>query len=149
MLSSSLTSLFTRDLEKLKQEISLYNREEDLWRVSEGITNSGGNLCLHLIGNLNTYIGVGILKTEYIRHRDLEFSLKDIPRSELINKIDETKDMVMQALKLVSDEDMEDMFPMVVWDSPTRMDFTLIHLHSHLNYHLGQINYHRRLIHKH
>jgi len=149
MLSSSLTSLFTRDLEKLKQEISLYNQEEDLWRVNEGITNSGGNLCLHLIGNLNTYIGVGILKTEYIRHRDLEFSLKDIPRSELFSKIDETKDIVNQALKLVSDDDMEGMFPVIVWDSPTRMDFTLIHLHSHLNYHLGQINYHRRLIHKH
>lgn len=147
MLSSSLASLFTRDLEKLKQEISLYNREEDFWRVNEGITNSGGNLCLHLIGNLNTYIGVGILKTEYIRNRDLEFSLKDIPRSELINKIDETKDIVNQALRLVSDDDMKEMFPVIVWDSPTRMDFTLIHLYSHLNYHLGQINYHRRLFH--
>jgi hypothetical protein len=146
MLSTTLNSLFSRDLEKLKQEISLYNRGEDLWKVAEGITNSGGNLCSHLIGNLNTYIGVGILKKEYIRHRDLEFSLKDIPKSELLSKIDETIDMVTQALKLVSDADMEGMFPMIVWGSPTRMDFTLIHLHSHLNYHLGQINYHRRLI---
>jgi hypothetical protein len=84
MLIETLKRLFTRDLNKLKAEIELYRNEKNIWRTDEGIANSAGNLCLHLTGNLNAYIGAELGNTVYIRERDLEFSLQNIPRQELV-----------------------------------------------------------------
>lgn len=103
-------------------------------------------MCLHLVGNLNAYIGLGLAKTGYVRKRDLEFSSKDISKVELIHKIDETIKVVLAGLDNLTESQMKENFPLVVWDKPTEMEYTLVHLISHLNYHLGQINYHRRLI---
>ena len=84
MLIQTLKTLFRRDLEKLSHEINLYKDETVLWHIEKGIANSAGNLCMHLIGNLNTYIGAELGQTGYVRHRELEFSLKNIPRTELL-----------------------------------------------------------------
>lgn len=146
MLTETLKSLFTRDLNKLKSEIELYRNESDIWKIQEGITNSAGNLCLHLIGNLNTYAGAEFGKTGYIRNRALEFSLKDIPKTELLSKIDETIVVVNYALNNISEEELKMEFPILVFESKTSTEFFLIHLSTHLAYHLGQINYHRRLL---
>ncbi|MGB4846634.1 MAG: DUF1572 family protein [Saprospiraceae bacterium] len=146
MLIETLRNLFARDLNKLKTEIESYRDEFKLWHVEKNITNSGGNLCLHLIGNLNTYIGAVIGKTNYIRHRELEFSLKDIPKSELISKITDTIAIVDNALSHLTDEDLGNEYPLLVLDEKTSTGFLLVHLTTHLTYHLGQINYHRRLL---
>jgi hypothetical protein len=146
MLTETLKHLFLRDLAKLKTEIELYNNEKALWLIDKSIANSAGNLCLHLIGNLNTYIGKEIGKTGYVRHRDLEFSLKDIPRSELVQKIEETMRIVEAALNTVTEEQLRQEYPILVFESKTSTEFFLVHLATHLAYHLGQINYHRRLL---
>ncbi|GAB4037833.1 DinB family protein [Spirosoma gilvum] len=146
MLLDVLNTLFQRDLAKLRQEISLYKDEKNIWVVDKSIANSAGNLCLHLIGNLNTYIGAEFGKTGYVRHRDLEFSLKDIPRTELLAKIDETMIVVEKGLSNVTEEQLADEYPMLVFDKPTSTEYFLVHLTTHLTYHLGQINYHRRLL---
>jgi uncharacterized damage-inducible protein DinB len=146
MLIQTLKKLFRRDLEKLKQEISLYEDEKKIWLVEKGIANSAGNLCLHLIGNLNTYIGTEIGKTGYIRHRDLEFSQKNIPQQELIKKIDDTILVVETALDVVTDEQLNEEYPLLVFTEKTSTEYFLVHLVAHLSYHLGQINYHRRLL---
>ena len=146
MLNETLKELFIRDLNKLKEEISAYKKESDLWVTTGTIKNSGGNLCLHLIGNLNTYIGAKLGEVDYTRQRDLEFSDKDVPRSVLLDNIDETIDFVTQGLDSVTTEQLKGMFPEKIWATETKMDFTLIHIHSHLMYHLGQINYHRRMM---
>lgn len=57
MLNQWLAQILSRDLLNLKEELSLYNNEAQLWKVSEGIGNSAGNLALHLVGNLNHFIG--------------------------------------------------------------------------------------------
>ena len=90
MLTQTLKALFRRDLEQLKREIELYQDEKIIWHIEKGISNSAGNLCLHLVGNLNAFIGAELGQTGYVRHRDLEFSLKNIPRIELLSKITET-----------------------------------------------------------
>lgn len=146
MIIETLKTLFTRDLKKLRTEIELYKHEDRIWHVERSIANSGGNLCLHLIGNLNAYIGVGLAKSNYVRQRDLEFSLKDIPRAELLGKIDKTIDVVESGLDNLTLDRLDQDFPVVVWDKPTGMEYTLVHLSTHLNYHLGQINYHRRIL---
>lgn len=146
MVIESLKSLFNRDLNKLKSEIELYQNESQIWEIKEHISNSAGNLCLHLIGNLNTYIGAEIGKTGYIRNRPLEFSLKDIPKSELIEKIEDTILIVNKALDSLTESDLEQIYPQIVFEKEMTTGFFLIHLSTHLAYHLGQINYHRRMI---
>jgi uncharacterized damage-inducible protein DinB len=142
----TLKALFNRDLDKLKAEIELYKNEDRIWHFENSIANSAGNLCLHLVGNLNTYIGDGLGKSGYVRQRDLEFSLKNIPKQELVQKIDATKIVVKAGLDATSEAQLTDDFPIMIWDKPMGMEYTLMHLLTHLNYHLGQINYHRRLL---
>ncbi|WP_293906465.1 DUF1572 family protein [Sphingobacterium sp. UBA5670] len=146
MLIQTLKSLFHRDLKKLRDEISLYRQEENMWIIENCISNSAGNLCLHLIGNLQTYIGAEIGKTGYIRDRAAEFSLKDIPRSILLDKIDDTIAVVTKALDLLSEDQLEEIYPILVFEEKTTTAYFLVHLTTHLTYHLGQINYHRRLL---
>lgn len=147
MLKDSLKSLFTRDLNKLKSEIEQYQNEQNIWRIDQNIANSAGNLCLHLVGNLNTYVGAELGKTGYVRDRPLEFSLKDVPRTELISKVEATIKVVNDSLDLLTDEDMERDYPLVkVVEGGNSIVFMLMHLFGHLTYHLGQINYHRRLL---
>jgi hypothetical protein len=146
MLIETLKILFNRDLNKLKFEIESYEYENQMWTVNNDISNSGGNLCLHLIGNLNTYIGAEIGKTGYIRNRPLEFSLKDIPKSELIQKIEDTIIVVNNAFEVLTEEDLNAIYPQIVFEKEMTTGFFLVHLATHLAYHLGQINYHRRLI---
>ena len=146
MLIETLKSLFNRDLNKLKVEIESYQNENQLWAIDKNLSNSGGNLCLHLIGNINTYIGAEIGKTGYVRNRPLEFSLKDIPKSELIGKIEETIIVVNNTLDLLSEEDLNTIYPQIVFEKEMTTGFFFVHLSTHLAYHLGQINYHRRLL---
>lgn len=146
MLIDTLISLFERDLNKLKTEIESYPNEFQIWKIEHQISNSAGNLCLHLIGNLNTYIGAELGKTGYIRNRPLEFSLKDIPKSELLSSIDKTLEIIINTLKSLTDQDLEKIYPQIVFEKEMTTGFFLVHLSTHLAYHLGQINYHRRLI---
>lgn len=147
MLKETFKSLYTRDLNRLKGEIGQYKNEQNLWRIEKDIANSAGNLCLHLIGNLNTFIGKELGKTDYVRNRDLEFSTKNVPRTELIIKIEETIDMVNEALDKLNEQDMLSEYPQVkIVEGGSSVGFMLIHLSTHLVYHLGQINYHRRLL---
>lgn len=146
MLIETLQTIFARDLKRLQTEIESYRDETIIWKVDKSIANSAGNLCLHLIGNLNAYIGAGLAKTGYVRRRDLEFLLKDIQRAELLQQIEATMQVVEAGLKNVSAAQLLQDFPVQIWDKPTGMEYTLVHLTTHLNYHLGQINYHRRLL---
>lgn len=142
----TLVTLFNRDLNKLKIEIQSYQNETKIWYTDKEISNSAGNLCLHIIGNLNTYIGAQIGKTNYIRNRELEFSNKDVPKSVLLAQIDDTILMLNQSLKMVSNEELQKEYPLLIFENKTSTEFLLIHLTTHLAYHLGQINFHRRLL---
>lgn len=144
----TLKILFDRDLKRLRNEIEQYNNETDIWKIEVQINNSAGNLCLHLVGNLNTYIGKELGNTGYVRNRELEFSLKNVPIQELLEKIDNTIEMIDQVLDHLDQALLEKEYPILVFEQKTTTEYFLIHLTTHLSYHLGQINYHRRLIEK-
>lgn len=146
MLFQTLSELFERDLEKLAEEIRLYKDEYDIWKTTSGINNSGGNLCLHLVGNLNHFIGAVLGNTGYIRHRDDEFNLKNVLREDLILNIDNCKLIIKNTLAKLTDADLEKDFPLEKHGEVLSNEHMLLHLFGHLNYHLGQINYHRRMI---
>lgn len=146
MLHQTLPELYERDLLKLKEEISLYKSEADLWLVKNEISNSAGNLCLHLIGNLNHFIGATLGNSGYVRTREVEFSSKNIPVKKLNTEVDEVIKIVMDTLGKLSNTDYEKDFPLLKHDKVVSTEHMLLHLLTHLSYHLGQINYHRRLI---
>ncbi|PIY11451.1 MAG: DinB superfamily protein [Flexibacter sp. CG_4_10_14_3_um_filter_32_15] len=147
-LNQTLRTLFERDIQRVKTEIESYKNEENLWKLEGEILNSAGNLCLHLIGNLNHFIGAEIGKTGYIRQRELEFSQKNIPKKELIEKLEEVIQIVDTSIKSLSEEELHAETSVPKFTEKQTNAFLLLHLHAHLNYHLGQINYHRRLLDK-
>ena len=146
MLRKVLAELYERDLDKLRTEIASYENESGLWKTDEGISNSAGNLCLHLTGNLKHFFGAVLGETGYVRDRDAEFVDKDVPRSEMLADIDATKNVVLSTLASVTEEDLNKPYPLEVFGRPMTVGYFLTHLATHFNYHLGQINYHRRLL---
>lgn len=141
-----LAALFERDLNKLKQEIKSYSSEADAWKTKEGISNSGGNLALHLVGNLKHFVGKTLGGIAYERNREKEFSDKDIPSETLLRMIDETLLAVKETLAKIEEKDLLLTYPVKVFADDMSTGQFLYHLYGHLNYHLGQVNYHRRLI---
>lgn len=146
MITDTLIELFGRDLQKLKTEIELYKAEENIWLVKEGIGNSTGNLCLHLIGYLSHFIGATLGNTGYVRHREDEFNLKNIPRQDLVTNIENCILIVKNTLLKLTNADLEKDFPLEKHGTIVSNTHMLLHLYGHLSYHLGQINYHRRLL---
>jgi integrase/recombinase XerD len=145
MNTTALTEIYLNGLQQLETEIAAYTSEEQLWLTTDGISNSGGNLCLHLLGNLNHYIGATLGHTTYVRNRDAEFSNKNITRTELLSAIAATKKMMEQVLPSLTSEQLKQEYPFDFKGKQTT-EWYLLLLLSHFNYHLGQINYHRRLV---
>ncbi len=141
-----LDKLYQKDLEKLKSEITSYKKEENLWKISGDIKNSAGNLCLHLCGNLQHFIGAVLGNSGYIRKRDEEFSKKNIPLSELVAELELTMKVVKDTLQKLNENDLQKIYPINVFGYEMTTEYLLTHMAAHLNYHLGQINYHRRLL---
>lgn len=146
MLLNDLAALFSRDLNKLKTELTQYRDEQNIWALPAGINNPAGNLVLHLVGNLNTYIGAELGQSGYIRDRESEFALRNIPRAELIARIDATIIVINQTLPTLDPAKLEEEYPLLVLKEKTSTGYFLVHLATHLGYHLGQVNYHRRLV---
>ena len=142
----TLTKLFLKDLEKLKTEISSFKDENKIWKISGEIKNSAGNLCLHLCGNLQHFIGAVLGKTGYVRNREAEFSRKNVPIKDLISEIEVTTKVIEKTLNELDEAILSKTFPVNVFGYEMTTEYFLIFLTTHLNYHLGQINYHRRLL---
>ena len=146
MFSAWLIEMLVNDLTKLKEEINLYKDEKDLWVVKGEIANCAGNLCLHLLGNINYTVGHLIGNSGYQRDRDLEFSERNVPRAELNNRIDTTIEVVKKALPKLNDDELNHNYPVKVGGKLRENGFAMMYFLKHFNYHLGQINYHRRML---
>jgi uncharacterized damage-inducible protein DinB len=146
MLNEILVELYERDLNKLRDEIEAFPSEESLWTVEDGITNSAGNLCKHLTGNLQHFFGAVLGDTGYVRDRDAEFAAKGTTRADLLADVEAARASVRNTLAKLSDEDFSKTYPIEVFGKPMTTGSFLTHLTTHFNYHLGQVNYHRRLL---
>lgn len=142
----SYIKLFERDLNKLVDELNSFKSEQSLWITEGNIKNSAGNLTVHLIGNLNHFIGTIIGESGYIRNREEEFLVKNVPRDQLIQQLHETKSIIKGSLQKMDKGKLSQYYPIDVFGEKMTYEFFLIHLVAHLNYHLGQINYLRRLL---
>ncbi|WP_422360846.1 DinB family protein [Reichenbachiella sp.] len=142
----SIKSIFSRDLTSLEKEIRSYTNEKDIWKLEADIKNTAGNLTLHICGNLQHFVGAVIGEDGYVREREQEFGKKDVSAADLLAEIERTKSAITSALDRLSDQDLESTYPIEVFGKPMTFSYFLIHLTGHLMYHLGQINYHRRLL---
>lgn len=142
----NINVFFERDLDKLVQEINSFKNEEDIWKIKTGITNSAGNLTTHLLGNLNHFIGKTLGNTDYVRNRDEEFSIKNLSREKLVADIRSLQQVIKNTLPNLSSEDLKKEFPIQIRNEVYSTENMLTYLLAHLNYHLGQVNYLRRML---
>jgi hypothetical protein len=145
-LVSELGALFERDLTRLLQELTAFPNDEALWQVLPPITNSAGNLALHLEGNLREFIGRQLGNVPYSRTRDVEFSTRVLPKEDLIRRVEGVKALIPGIVSGLSAAQLEAIFPEKVYASPLSTGQFLLSLYGHLNYHLGQIDYLRRML---
>ncbi|ARV08409.1 DinB superfamily protein [Winogradskyella sp. PC-19] len=145
-MTESLIKLYKRDLNAVKKELQSYKNEANIWLVDKEISNCTGNLVLHIVGNLNHFIGAILGNSGYIRKRDLEFSQKNISVSEMIKMIDDTQNVIDKTLSNLTEANLQEEYRRNPFEDYMTTEYFLLHLKSHLAYHLGQINYHRRLL---
>ncbi len=145
-MTTALIILYKRELNRLKGEISAYSDDTILWKIDKDLKNSGGNLALHLIGNLNHFIGATLGNSGYIRQREKEFNDKNIPREQIADQIDKLKIILESVFSSLTQKDLDKKYSIEVFGKPMTTKYFLLRLYGHLNYHLGQINYHRRLL---
>lgn len=141
-----IQKLYLRELDLLKQDVALYPSDAALWATTKGINNPAGNLCLHLCGNLQHFIGTVLGNTGYVRNREAEFADRDIPKANLLQSIEATKAAITLTLEKLDPVRLADPYPSPPGNIPMNVHELLIYLAAHLSYHRGQINYHRRII---
>jgi Protein of unknown function (DUF1572) len=146
MLNTVLADFYERDIRKLIEEVNLFRNEEDIWRTYGSVKNSSGNLVLHIIGGLNHLIGATLANTRYVRDRDQEFIQKGVKRRVLVAQLEDLIPMIKNTVNNFSQEQMDAEYP-IFFDKPqTTNSYVLLQLLVHLNYHLGQVNYLRRML---
>jgi len=142
----AVAALLDRDLRAVRREVEAYPDDRKLWQPVPGITNVAGTLVLHLTGNLQHYFGARLGRSGYVRDRTAEFARRDVPRSELLDQIEAARAAVKQAVAHIGEADLAAEFPEPVGGSMIQTGEYLIHLATHFAYHLGQIDYHRRIV---
>ena len=145
-MTSDLALLIRRDLTRLSQEVEAFPNDDALWQTLPRVTNAAGNLALHIEGNLREYIGRQLGNLPYARNRELEFSTKGMSRLDLGRRIAELRRSIPEVVEHLSSERFDAEYPEVVLEIATSTRQLLIHLHGHLNWHLGQIDYLRRVL---
>ncbi|MBZ5610597.1 MAG: DUF1572 domain-containing protein [Acidobacteriia bacterium] len=131
---------------RLIQQLEAFPDMPTLWRSAPGISNSAGNLALHLEGNLREYIGRQLGQVPYQRQREREFIDEGLAVDDLVNRIESLLELTVRVISSLSPQQLEAAYPEIVFDTTLSTRQYLIHLHSHLNYHLGQIDYLRRFL---
>lgn len=146
MLRSSLQTVLTRELRAVRREIEAYPDEDSVWRVVPGLPNSGGTLALHLAGNIQHYFGAVLGRDGFRRDREAEFARRNVPRSELIAGLEAAIASVERTLPKLSDEQLNARYGEPIANRHVSAKLFLMHLATHLAYHLGQLDYHRRVV---
>lgn len=144
-MENYFAELYERDLLKLRDEIKNFKDEGNIWRATDGVTNSAGTLTLHLIGNLSFTIGAKIGNTGYVRDREREFSATGIAQAEMIADIENLIGIVKTSLNGITQQQLDAIYPLeMVGQKSTAWYLTFFY--GHFTYHLGQINYLRRIL---
>jgi Protein of unknown function (DUF1572) len=146
MILPSVIAILDRDLRALRREIEAYPDEDSLWLTPAGVPNSAGTLALHLAGNVQHYLGARLGASGYVRDRPAEFARRNVPRSEIVQQVEAARKSLTAAASRLGESGLPTEFPEVIGNLRFETGDYLIHLVSHFNFHLGQIDYHRRMV---
>lgn len=146
MILPSVIGILDRDLRALRREVEAYPDEDSLWLKPPGVPNSAGTLALHLAGNVQHYLGARLGATSYVRDRPAEFARRNVPRIEIVQEIEAARRSLAAAESRLGESDLTTDFPEVIGNLRFETEEYLVHLVSHFTFHLGQIDYHRRIV---
>jgi hypothetical protein len=145
-LEAEVVRLLCRELQTFAREVEAFPDDDSLWRTLPGVTNSAGNLALHVAGNLKHYVGAVLGRTGYVRQREAEFATREGRRSDIARELNEAAEVVSRVLPGVPGDVLAAPFPEAVGGVTPRCDRFLLHLCTHLAFHLGQASYLRRIL---
>lgn len=146
VMLDALRRMFRRDLAALRREVESYPDDVTPWTIVPGIANSGGTLALHIAGNLRHFVGTTLGESDYVRDRDAEFSQRNLPRTFIVSELNAAELAVDRVLREMDASRLDEDFPLRIADMRARIGPFLMHLAVHLAYHLGQVDYHRRIV---
>jgi hypothetical protein len=135
-----------RELATVRDQLLAYPSTKAIWELPPGLPNSAGTLALHIAGNLRWFIGAQLGGSGYVRDREYEFAARDVERDELVRHVEAAADEVTRALAMLDDSRMDEPFPLEVGGVRLPVGRFIGHLAVHLAYHLGQLDYHRRIV---
>lgn len=144
--STRLRRILLRDLRGAQEQLAAYPDDESVWALPEGVNNSAGTLALHMAGNLRHFIGAQLGGSGFVRDRDAEFSRRDVARADLVTELKAAAEEVEVALTPLDDEALEAEYPLAFGDIRLETGMFVTHLATHLAYHLGQMDLHRRVV---
>ena len=145
-LPAILQTLLLRDLAAVRRSVEAYPDDASVWAQPTGLPNAAGTLVLHLAGNLRHYIGTVLGGDAYTRDRPAEFSRRDVPRAELLAELDAASAAITRTMPILTDATLSQSYPEPIGGHALQTDVFLTHIAVHLAYHLGQIDYHRRVV---
>ncbi len=145
-LTENFRLQFQRGLQQVSAELKQYKNPAACWQTAPGISNPAGNLALHLAGNLQHFIGALLGQSGYQRNRELEFSAREVPLEQINRELEHAGKAIDQVLGNMTEAQLSANYPVPFQEKTVQVDYMLLHLLAHLQYHLGQINYHRRLL---
>ncbi|MEO6056192.1 MAG: DinB family protein [Gemmatimonadales bacterium] len=145
-LAADIAAIIDRDLRTLRRELEAYPDPRQLWQEVAGMPNSAGTLALHLAGNLQHYVGALWAGTGYVRDREAEFARRNVPRDELVAEIERARAAVTAGLAHLDGGTLDADYPEPIAHMRIRTGEYLVHLATHVAYHLGQVDFHRRVV---
>lgn len=146
MLPEIINTIVTRELRAVRRALEAYPDDASVWRDIPGLPNSGGTLALHIAGNVQHFFGAILAGDGYKRDRDAEFARRDVPREELLAGIDAAIESVERTCTRIDESALDEPYPQQIANRSVPRGVYLAHLASHLAYHLGQLDYHRRAV---
>lgn len=144
-MNSTWTDQYLALIDKLREEIEAYSSDEDFYKVLDGTTNSGGNLAMHLIGNIRHFYGAVLMKDGYERQRENEFAGHQ-PRNEMLEEWATVRGIIEVYFTTAAEESFDQPYPVAFLGREVSCGYMYLQLLQHFSYHLGQINYHRRAV---
>jgi len=146
MLNTTLANLYEKDLRILIDEVTQFKSEDNLWKTVGSIKNPAGNLALHITGGLNHFFGAALANTGYVRNRDQEFSKKGVGKNDLVAGLEQVIPVVTHTLHALTQKELEAEYPLIFDGEKKTTLFIVVRMYAHLSYHLGQVNYLRRML---
>jgi uncharacterized damage-inducible protein DinB len=135
-----------RDLAGFEAELAAFPDDATVWQEHPAMPNTTGTLVLHAVGNLRHFIGATLGGDGYVRDRDAEFARRDVPRAELLEQLREARAAVGAVLASLDPARLDEAYPLEVAGHRPVTGTFLVHLATHLAYHLGQADFHRRVV---